>query len=637
MLGCLLLSVSSLASALNLDIQRDVFAEALALQDQGEWQQANQKINRIHDYPLAYIAEYNYLNANMEAVNEQTILTFINTNKGKAVSDDLQRSYLFYLAEEKKWRAFLSAYPKLPNNPILQCHYLQASIATDNSQKVWPDAKKIWLNSTSLPNECDDVYRFYKENKDLTQEHIWERFQLAYKKDKQGLMRFLITLMDKKKARLASKLYELHKKPERLINSRLFSSRESEGFNFLVPSINHLADKNFKKAMRAFGYFEKKTPFTFNETVQIKIKLSTIILQENKTKYFSWLDKELPRLGNVSLVQQRIRYAIKRDDWKNIAFWLKQLPEKKLNSDPWLYWQARVLEKTDEVEKANKVYEKIATKRSFYGFLAAQKLGVSFPFNAELVEEDHGSLRYLDAELFLIEELSFHQLKLQAKKQWVRLLNTHTFDLQQQLGLYAYQRGWPHLSVLASINNSESHDALNIRFPEAKPELFAHEAAKYDLEDTYIYAIVRRESNFDEQAKSPVGASGYMQLMPATAKEVARDIDLKEYNDVAQLREGKINVQLGTAYIDGLLKRYNSNRVLATAAYNAGPHQVDKWFSPNKLKGKKGIKMDSWVESIPYYETRAYVKNVLVYNVIYQQMLNKPLEFIKQQELSATY
>jgi len=635
-LGCLLFSASNFASALSLDVQRNIFTDTLDLQEKKQWQKANQNINDIADYPLAYVAQYNYLNANMSTVSDADILNFIKTHKGKVVSDDLQRSYLFYLAKQKNWKQFLTAYPTMPNNRVLKCYYLQASIATGQSEKAWPDAQKYWLSSTSLPNACDDVYVYYQAHKNLTQEDIWQRFNLAFVKNKQGLMRFLTARMDKNKAALATQLYELHKDPKSLLDSELFASRELQSYRFLVPSIKRLARKDLAKAMLAYQQFGKKIAFTANENLAIKKQFATLIVQRDKTNYFSWLDKELPSLNNASLVEQRIRYAIKRSDWESIGYWLTKLPDEKRYSSAWLYWQAKVLEQAGEADKAKSIYEKVAKNRNFHGFMASQKLGLNFSLNAQTIVEEKDSLNALGGELAVIDELLFHQLSIQAKRQWQRLLNTQNKKIQQKLGLYAYDQGWAHLSVLASIN-SKSWNALNIRFPTAKPEIFVQAANKYDLEDTYIYAITRRESSFDEYAKSPVGASGYMQLMPKTAKETARKIELTEYNEVSQLNQGALNVQLGTAYFNGLLTRYDGNRVLATAAYNAGPHRVDRWVTPDKKNGNIGIEIDSWVDTIPYYETRAYVQSVLAYNVIYQHVLGKPLKFLNQKEFLGRY
>ena len=633
--GCFLLSVSSLANSLSLDAQRSIFTKSLDLQNQKQWQEANQAIDNIRNYPLTYIAEYNYLEANIAKVDDQDILNFIGKNQGKAVSNDLLQHYLFHLAKEKDWPAFLTAMPTMPKNATLQCHYLHASIKQGKDEQVWPQAKDLWLTKTALSKACNDVFDFYKKKNKLTQVDIWQRFQLAYENNKPTLMRSLLSQLDHKQAQLAKKLYQLHKNPKTILTTQLFNTRDNQSFPFLVHTIKRLAKKDITKAMQAYHHYEKQL-LNADEIKEIKIQFATTIVQGKKTALFDWLDKVLITLDNTSLIEQRIRYAIKLEDWKNIAYWLDQLPLEKRNSTSWLYWQARVLEQMNDPQKALEIYEKVAQNRSFHGFMAAQKLGIDFPLNAEVIHAKQGSLQYLDKELRLIEELLFHQLNQQAKKQWIRLLDRQSFEVQQQLGLYAFSQGWAHLSVLASIH-SKSWDALTIRFPSAKPELFINEAKKYDLDETYIYAITRRESSFDEQAQSPVGASGYMQLMPKTAKETARKIKLKEYKKTEQLNQGKVNVQLGTAYFNSLLDYYDGNRLLATAAYNAGPSRVDKWFSPSKNKGKKGIGLDSWIESIPYHETRAYVKSILVYNVIYQHVLEKPLKFLKEKELSENY
>ena len=635
-LGCLLISTTSFASALSLDAQREVFAETLALQEKEEWQKANQNIQKISEYPITYLAEYYYLKANMDTVSDQAILDFIAKNKGKVVADDLQRSYLFHLSKEKDWAQFMTAYPRMPNNRILKCHYLEAAIATGNSKKAWPDAQKYWLSSTSLPNACDDVYVFYQDSKQLTQDDVWQRFELGFVNNKRGLMRFLMARMDKDRLALAKQLYDLHEKPATLLNSNLFTSRSVASFNFLIPTINRLANQDLAKAMEFYNFYTKKIAFTDSEEKQVKKQFARIIVQRNKSQYFTWLDKELGELGNVSLIEQRIRYAIKRNDWKNIEFWISKLPKAKRNSSDWLYWQARVLENAGKSEKANAIFQKVARNRNFHGFMAAQKLGVDFSLNSQEIVEKKGSLTGLEGQLSVIEELLYHELNVPAKRQWQRLLSNQNKTKQQQLGLYAYNHDWPYLSVLASIN-SKSWNALNIRFPNAKSELFVEAAKQYNVEPTYIYAITRRESSFDQHAKSPVGASGYMQLMPKTAEETAKKIGLTEYSDVEQLNQGEINVQLGTAYFNGLLTRYDGNRVLATAAYNAGPHRVERWTSAEKKKGNKGIEIDSWIDTIPFYETRAYVQNVLAYNVIYQHVFGKPLKFLKSEELTSSY
>jgi len=153
-------------------------------------------------------------------------------------------------------------------------------------------------------------------------------------------------------------------------------------------------------------------------------------------------------------------------------------------------------------------------------------------------------------------------------------------------------------------------------------DLAAH---KTKMDANLIYAVARQESAFSEKARSSAGAMGLMQLMPSTAKQTARKAGVPyKRND---LYSANTNVHLGSQYLNQLLQKYDGNRILATAAYNAGPHRVNKW-----LKDKGDINFDVWIETIPFKETRGYVQNVLAYSVIYAHRLGKSGTMITEKE-----
>ena len=146
-----------------------------------------------------------------------------------------------------------------------------------------------------------------------------------------------------------------------------------------------------------------------------------------------------------------------------------------------------------------------------------------------------------------------------------------------------------------------------------------------------LYAVSRQEGALYPRAESPVGAPGLMQLMPGTAKETASKLGVP-YRNPEQLFDPTLNVRLGSAYLKRLLDVYDGNRILATAAYNAGPGRVKRWREQSRNRP-----MDVWVESIPYKETRNYVQNVLSFDLIYQHKLQQPLRFMSERELSHAY
>ncbi|EDM67114.1 hypothetical soluble lytic murein transglycosylase [Moritella sp. PE36] len=644
-------SFLSFATTLTWSQQRGLYTQAVDLQAQNMWSKALQKTKLIPAYPLTYLLEYQQLKAHFSRNSLFAVQSFIEDHLDRRASYDLQRSYLYYLAKNQYWREYLSFYPKLPNSLSLKCYHFQARLADDQADEIWTDVQQTWLTGSSLPNACNSVLQYYLDNKKISQALILQRFHLAYVKNKTSLMSYLITLMDKQNELLAKQLYALHRAPTKVLNSPLFKdlsfnsdllNREAQASHvFLAASIKRLAKKDIELGLNAYLSYERKKSFTSAEQVNLQKYLISRIMSRNEITLFPWLDKTLSTVGDAPLTERRIRYAIRLNNWPDIEYWLGQLDEikqqdsKPLNSK-WVYWQARVLEEKQQQGQADKLYQNIAAERNYYGFLAAQKLGLDYQFNANIVSEQKQDLAHLKTQLAHIDELYFHQHMYLLKREWRVLISNQSINLQRQLGLFAFQKGWAHLSVVASIL-SKSWSALNIRFPAANPQLFYANAERYELDSSYIYAITRQESSFDEFARSPVGARGYMQLMPQTAKETARKIGLKNYKRRAQLTDGDINVQLGSAYFDSLLKRYKGNRVLATAAYNAGPNRVDRWQGSKDGRAEQGLTMDSWIEAIPYKETRRYVKNVLVYNVIYQHILDEPLEFLKPKEISARF
>ncbi|EKG31286.1 soluble lytic murein transglycosylase [Pseudomonas avellanae BPIC 631] len=189
----------------------------------------------------------------------------------------------------------------------------------------------------------------------------------------------------------------------------------------------------------------------------------------------------------------------------------------------------------------------------------------------------------------------------------------------------AYDLKW-YFPAIRTISQAQYWDDLDIRFPMARRDTLVREAKVRGLHSSWVFAITRQESAFMDDARSGVGASGLMQLMPATAKETARKFSIP-LSSPQQVLDPDTNIQLGAAYLSSVHAQFNGNRVLASAAYNAGPGRVRQW-----LKGANHLAFDVWVESIPFDETRQYVQNVLSYSVIYGQKLNSPQPLVDWHE-----
>lgn len=178
----------------------------------------------------------------------------------------------------------------------------------------------------------------------------------------------------------------------------------------------------------------------------------------------------------------------------------------------------------------------------------------------------------------------------------------------------AQEWGW-HDRAIRTANRADALDDLELRFPIAYRDVVEASARAYDLDPGWIYGVMRQESMFVPDARSPAGALGLMQLMPRTGKLVARELNMG-HMPASRILDIENNVKLGAGYLRRMLDQNGGNVMLATASYNAGPHRVRQW-----LPADGAMSADVWANSIPYSETRDYVKNVMTFTTIYEHRL----------------
>ena len=311
-------------------------------------------------------------------------------------------------------------------------------------------------------------------------------------------------------------------------------------------------------------------------------------------------------------MQWQLATALKAQNWPTIQSTLLAMPNHIQEKSQWQYWYARSMAEIGRDQAARELMLELAQKRHYYGFMAAKWLSqhINLQHNPLLVEakvvekiiENPAAKRAF--ELFHLERYS------QARKEWNYWLSKLSKSEKLAAASLAYEQGWFDRPIFTLAAQGYLDD-VEMRFPMAYRDDIANYADKNDIDPSWAFAIARRESSFMRDAHSSAGARGLMQIMPATAKQLARKAVSSRY-----LSNAKNNIKLGTKYLKRLLDRYEGNLVLATASYNAGPHRVKQWLE----KGET-LPADIWIETIPFKETREYVKSVLAYKQIYQHKL----------------
>jgi soluble lytic murein transglycosylase len=270
------------------------------------------------------------------------------------------------------------------------------------------------------------------------------------------------------------------------------------------------------------------------------------------------------------------------------------------------------MQNSDRLAEAVAVFRELAVERSYYGFLSADELSLAYAFGNTQFVADEAKIAELQArpDLIRARELFLVGLDGRGRSEWDAVISYFDADDKTQAAILAHRWGW-HSRAIAAAANIGDYDDLSLRYPLPYSATFQQYAEDANISPQWAYGVARSESLFMRDVRSSAGAIGLMQLMPATGKKVAKEIQLP-YSGLNTLTDPASNIRLGTSYLGQMAERYGGNRVLATAAYNAGPHRVDAW-----LPESGEIDARAWIENIPFNETRGYVRRVLAAETIF--------------------
>lgn len=606
---CLVLCAVTLpvTAVATVDRQAEVFAKALDAARNSQWATLETLQPALGEhFVLQDYLDFHQLRAQLARAPVEQVLTYTRKYDDSPLSISMRRLAMDQYAKQKRWGDLRAVSAGVPAPLALRCHYYHAMLGAER-ERALQEARQLWLSGESRPDACDPLFSALKQDKQLDDALIWQRLLLAARAGNESLMRYLRSeLSGGKWSARADTLLRLYRKP---VQVRHLDAADHHD-ELAVVVLERLADRDPEEARILLPVLSKRLALTEEQQRRISDRIAWFSSIRDMPENRDWLDQYLNESSDQRVLEQRVRRAVSEQNWDDVERWVNVLPASERTSARWRYWLARAFEQRGDQESARRYYQLAASGRSFWGFLAADHLGVAPALNNRpALEEDialnERSQRVLQrvALLLAVGEAGH------AREEWLFLLR-HLDDASQQDALagIALQRNWPHLAIETALHTGR-HDVLDWRFPVAQQAEFEKVAEKYQVDSWLLMAIARRESAFNPHARSHAGALGLMQLMPGTARDMARKAGLNLKNTEAVL-DPAINIELGSRYMASLLERYGDNRILALAAYNAGPHRVDRWLDETHTP------FDVFVESIPFYETREYVQAVLAYRVI---------------------
>ena len=608
------------------DQLRATYRAALAARQAGDQTEYRRLKEGLRDYLLYPYLEYDDYLRDLGKLDIPKLKAFQQRYADSPLARLLHRHWLAYLAKRKRWSQLIEAYDRDIANTALECSYRMALLETGQTSAAYKNLQQLWVVGRSQDDACDPLFERWLVSPYFSPDYAWRRFWLALDNNERTLARYTQRFM-KDPARLQAMQQGLdyQRRPEKI------AQLTRQQLDTLAQPARTTALRRLSRQDPDHYLAQRERLNLVGDTVADALAIQAVkrMLRSYHERSHHWAERIDPTFESLELLEWRIREALFRQNWSDVGTLLEALPPASRFNDRWRYWQAVYLNQAgaEQQPRGEQIFAELARHRSFYGFLAADRIGSSYNLNNDSEPASATELAQLAAatglqrarELFLLNQL------IDARREWFHATRNASDKEHYQLAQLARGWGWYAQAIRATIA-AQHWNNLVLRFPLEYSQQAADAADQNRIDTTWIMAIIRQESAFMADARSPAGAMGLMQLMPATARQTARKARLR-YRNSSQLHDAAFNITLGSAYLSQMYRRFDNQRALASAAYNAGPHRVTRW-----LEERGHLPLDAWIETIPYDETRHYVQNVLSYALIYSDLLGLPKEFMPSHE-----
>ncbi len=596
--------------------QRALFMQVEADLKKGKLLSYRNHKQALANYPLYPYLKYELLHKNIADIKHSELSAFITTYHDSPLANKLRNEWLRYKADKQQWAEYLLAYePSAKNDVEMQCHYLHASLKVKHSKEINELIPSVWLNSKQQPKACDPVFAIWKQHGGMTRNLIWQRIKLCFADNNIALVKHLAKDLTDPDQKMIELWIRTHNDPHIISKAHYFTAKHSAISEIVVHGIIKIAKSDPQTAVKMWKSLEQE--HKFNEyhwgsvVKEIGLALSRRLDQHAET----WLKTVPAQLQAKDVSDARLKVAVHNNDWQTIAKVYSGLKGEEASTEKWQYWFARALEMLGHREQSQATMISLTKVRNYYGFLASARVLQPYALNHEASKISKEVLESVQLKAPIIRAYELKQIGRihTGKTEWLKALEGMNDDQRLAAASIASEWNVPNWAIVALSKAANKND-LTLRFPKTYSD-YIYSAAKHnDIDPALLFAITRQESAFIPTAKSPVGALGLMQIMPNTGKLIAK-VTRETLHSAHDLLKPDKNIRFGSKYVRMMLDQHQQNPALAAASYNAGPHRVTKWLPEYDMPA------DSWIETIPFKETREYVQNVMTYAVIYKQLL----------------
>ena len=611
-------------------------AEAARRKDSGT---LSQLLPAAQDHVLGPWAAYWELAARLETAASAEIEQFLQKYQGSYQEDRLRNDWLLLLGKQRDWPSFAKAYPsyRMQDDHEVRCY---STLALGLPQAYAPRVLQSWQALGNASDACSLATHAYVNKGLIAPNALWP---LARYMAERGRAKAVEQVVEIAAPGWGSQVMRMNSNPQ------LFLSQAEDGSQGAAGELQGLALIRIAagNADTAAQWLTERladtalAPATRSAVWGVIGKQATLDHSFSAWTYAAHAkDSEL----TDDLLGWKVRAALRAGQWSGVLASIDAMSAETKEQSIWQYWRGRALSALGQNTAAQNAFKRATAPRrssaemasgeddsaipsrgagidDYYAQLAFERLGLALPVPAPPAPPTHAELQTIQQNPGFVRALTAMRMGLRNNglREWNYETNLHAVGgLSDRLRLAAAQIAEDHALWDRSINTSERTRELfhmQQRYPTPLRSAIEHNSKAWNLDPALVYGLIRQESRFISFARSAVGASGLMQVMKATARNVARRLGISAYSD-KQISDAQTNLQLGTGYLRLVLDDFDGSVPMALAAYNAGPGRPRKW------RENANVNADVWVETIPFTETRDYVKKVLSNAVLYNAVLH---------------
>jgi len=559
---------------------------------------------RLNNYSIPSYVDYYRLKSHLKDASSVEIRDFLKRYEGSAIADRLRNDWLLELGRKRDWAAFDEQLPLfvLNDDTQVKCYALQSRAL--KGQKVAEEARNLLTAPNVYGESCAGLIATLYQGGQFDANDLYAQLRLSGEYNATGQARRIVALLDgpEKKAVQAVDL-------PALALAKGVGSGRTEHEIYLV-AVGRMAKTSVKLAVLALNKASSKLSAQEQKVGWAAIALqSSYSLSADTTGY--WQKSDGAPLS-IDQIQWKTRIALRNGDWKQVKTNIRAMPAA-LRSDPaWVYWLGRALMAEAGVTsqpngEAAQLFRSISDQSNFYGQLALEETGKLITIPLPGLPIGQSEVAPIAANPNFQRALKFFSMRLrfEGTREW----NWGLRGLSEREHLAAAEFARQN-NILDRMVNTSDRTRIQVdytqRFPSPHNDIMHPTTQTLGLDKAWVYGLIRQESRFIMDAQSHVGASGLMQVMPSTGRWVAKKIGLADFAQ-DMLSDVRTNILLGANYLNMVLGNMDGSQVLATAAYNAGPGRLRSWRSTLTKPMDSAV----FIESIPFVETRTYVKNVM--------------------------